>query len=157
MNEQEREILTRFQKKRSNLLPILKKFQETEGYISPELISGIGDYLDISENDIYSIACFYPDFRLTAPGEYKISVCMCMACRLKGANNILLTFEKELGITAGQTTPDMKFSLDTAVLSGCSGSSPAVLVGHEPVDDMTPDKVKEFIAKYKKHAAAEAA
>lgn len=149
MNEQERETLARFTKERSNLIPILQRFQETEGYISSEVISGIGDYLDISENDVYSTACFYPVFRFAAPGEHKINVCLCMACRLRGANDVLLAFEKELGIAAGQTTPDLKFSLDTAVFSGCIGPSPRVIVDHETLDNMTPDKAREIIAKYR--------
>lgn len=149
MNEQERETLARFPQKRSNLIPILQVFQETEGYISSEVMAGIGDYLDISENDIYSTACFYPDFRLAAPGEHEIKVCLCMACRLKGANDILLAFEKDLGIAAGQTTPDSKFSLDTAAFSGCSGPSPRVVVDNEVVDNITPDNVGELIAKYR--------
>jgi NADH-quinone oxidoreductase subunit E len=149
MNEQEREILTRFSKKRSNLIPILQKLQETEKYVSPELISEVGQYLDISENDIYSVAGFYPDFRLTAPGEHRISVCLCLACRLKGGNDILLALEKELGISAGQTTADSKFSLDRVTLSGCSGSSPVLMIDKAVVDNMTPDKVKELINKYR--------
>jgi NADH-quinone oxidoreductase subunit E len=149
MNEQEKEILAQFSKKRSNLLPILQKFQETEKYISPELISEIGQYLDISENDIYSVAGFYPNFRLSVPGEHKISVCLCMACRLRGGNDILLALEKELGITAGQTTADVKFSLDRITLSGCSGSSPKVIVDSEIVNNTTPENVKELISKYR--------
>jgi NADH:ubiquinone oxidoreductase subunit E len=148
MNEQEREILTQFAKKRSNLLPILQRFQETEKYISPEIIAEIGQYLDISENDIYSVAGFYPGFRFAAPGGHKISVCLCLACRLKGGNEILAALEKELGISAGQTTGDLKFSLDRITLSGCSGSSPAMTVDQEAVDNMTPEKIKELISKY---------
>jgi NADH-quinone oxidoreductase subunit E len=149
MNEQEREILARFSKKRSNLIPILQKLQETEKYISQELISEVGQYLDISENDIYSVAGFYPGFRFIAPGEHRISVCLCLACRLKGGNDILLALEKELGISAGQTTGDTKFSLDRITLSGCSGSSPVVMVDKAIVDNMTPDKVKELLSKYR--------
>lgn len=149
MNEQEREILAQFSKKRTNLIPILHKFQETEKYISQELISGIGEYLDISENDIYSVAGFYPGFRLTSPGEHKISVCLCMACRLRGGKAILGALEKELGITAGQTTADSKFSLDGTTLSGCSGSSPVVIVDQDIINGATPYNVKEFISKYR--------
>jgi NADH-quinone oxidoreductase subunit E len=149
MNEQEREILTQFSKKRSNLIPILQKLQETEKYISPELISEVGQYLDISENDIYSVAGFYPGFRLTAPGEHRIGVCLCLSCRLKGGNDILLSLEKELGISAGQTTGDSKFSLDRITLSGCSGSSPVVMVDKAAVDSMTAGRVKELISKYR--------
>jgi len=149
MNDQEREILAQFSKKRSSLLPILQKFQEMEKYISPDLISEIGRHLDISENDIYSVAGFYPGFRFTAPGEHKISVCLCIACRLKGGNDILVALEKELGISAGQTTGDIKFSLDSVTLSGCSGSSPMVIFDNEIVDNATPEKVQELISKHR--------
>jgi len=148
MNEQEREILTRFPKKRTNLLHILQKFQEMEKYISSELISEIGQYLDLSENDIYSVDGFYPQFRLAAPGQHNISVCLCISCRLKGGGEILRGFEKELGIEAGQTTGDSKFGLSRVALSGCSGSSPVVKADQETVHNMTPDKVKELISKY---------
>jgi len=148
MNEQEKEILTQFPKKRSNLIPILQKFQETEKSISPELISGLGEYLDISENDIYSVAGFYPHFRLAAPGEHSITVCLCMACRMKGGSEIFSALKKALGIESGQTTGDSKFSLDMVTLSGCSGENPVVMIDHARVADITPDKVKEIISQY---------
>jgi NADH-quinone oxidoreductase subunit E len=149
MNDQEREVLTQFPKNRSSLLSILQKFQEMEKYISPELISEIGQYLDISDNEIYSVACFYPRFRLAVPGEHDISVCLCMSCRIKGGNDILAALEQELNIKAGQTTNDLKFSLDRVTLSSCSGSGPVVRVDQETHVNMTPEKVKEIISKYK--------
>lgn len=149
MNEQEREILSRFSKKRSSLLPLLQKFQEMDRYISPELISEIGRYLDMSENEIYSVACFYPRFRLAATGEHNISVCLCMSCRIGGGDDILSALENELGIQAGQTTNDLKFGLDSVVLSGCSGSSPVVIFDQERLDNMTSAKVKGIISKYR--------
>jgi NADH:ubiquinone oxidoreductase subunit E len=149
MNDQEREILAQFSKKRSSLIPVLQRFQETEKYLSPELISEIGRYLDISENDIYSVACFYPRFRLAAPGEHIISVCLCMACRIGGGNDILKTLEQELGIQAGQTTSDSKFSLDTVTSSCCSGAGPIVTVDQETHVKMTPEKAKDIISKYR--------
>jgi NADH:ubiquinone oxidoreductase subunit E len=149
MNDQEREILNQFSKKRSSLIPVLQRFQEMEKYLSPDLISEIGRYLDISENDIYSVACFYPRFRLAAPGEHNISVCLCMACRISGGNDILKALEQELGIQAGQTTGDSKFSLGTETRSCCSGSGPIVTVDQETHVKMTPEKVKEIISKYR--------
>jgi len=149
MNEQERETLAQFPKKRSSLIPILQKLQETEKYISPEIITEVGQYLDLSENDIYSVAGFYPDFRLTAQGEHNISVCLCLACRLRGGNDILLALEKELGISVGQITGDLKFSLNRITLSGCSGPSPVVMVDKTIVDNIAPDRVKEIVTKLK--------
>jgi NADH-quinone oxidoreductase subunit E len=149
MNDQEREVLAQFSKKRSSLLPILQKFQESQKYISSELISEIGQYLDLSDNDIYSVAGFYPEFRLEAPGEHHIDVCQCLVCRTKGGNNIVAEFEKELGIQAGQTTGDRKFSLDRITLTGCSVSAPVVIIDRSAIDNITPDKVKEVISKIK--------
>jgi NADH-quinone oxidoreductase subunit F len=71
MNEQEREILNQYEKDRGSLLPLLARYQELEGYISGDVIRGIGEHLDISDNDIYSVAGFYPVFRLAAKGEEK--------------------------------------------------------------------------------------
>jgi NADH:ubiquinone oxidoreductase subunit E len=149
MNDQEREILGQFSKQRSSLIPILQRFQESEKYISPDLISEIGQYLDLSENDIYSVACFYPRFRLQAPGEHNINICLCMTCRIRGGSEILKTIEQELGIQTGQTTKDHKFSLNTVVLSCCSGSGPILTLDQETYSKMTPEKAKEIIAKYK--------
>jgi NADH:ubiquinone oxidoreductase subunit E len=149
MNDQEREILTQFSKTRSSLIPILQRFQDSEKYISPDLISEIGAYLDLSENDIYSVADFYPRFKLNAPGEHNISICLCMACRIAGAGEILKAIEQELGIEAGQTTKDQKFRLDTDTRSCCSGSAPIVAFDQEIYTEMTPEKAKEIILKFK--------
>lgn len=149
MNDQEREILTQFSKTRSSLIPILQRFQDSEKYISPDLISEIGAYLDLSENDIYSVACFYPRFKLNAPGEHNISICLCMACRIAGAAEILKTIKQELDIEAGQTTTDQKFSLDTDTRSGCIGSGPMMTFDQDIYVKMTPGRAKEIISKFK--------
>jgi NADH-quinone oxidoreductase subunit E len=149
MNDQEREILTQFSKQRDSLIPILQRFQDSEKYISSDLISEIGQYLDMSENDIYSVACFYPRFKFNVPGEHNISICLCMACRIAGAGEILKTVQQELGIEAGQTTRDHKFSLDTETRSCCSGSGPIMAVDQEIHVKMTPERAKEIILKFK--------
>jgi len=149
MNDQEREILTQFSKTRSSLIPILQRFQDSEKYISPDLISEIGAYLDLSENDIYSVADFYPRFKLNAPGEHNISICLCMACRIAGAGEILKTIEQALGIEPGQTTADQKFTLDTDTRSGCTGSGPIMTFDQNTYIKVTPEKAKEIISKFK--------
>jgi len=149
MNDQEREILTQFSKQRSSLIPILQRFQDSEKYISTDLISEIGRYLDLSENDIYSVACFYPRFQLTPPGEHNIGVCLCMACRVAGGAEVLKTIEQELGVEAGLATRDQKFRLDTVTHSCCSGMGPVVTFDQTTHVKMTPEKAKELISKFK--------
>ena len=72
MDEKAREVMAQFTRDRSNVLPILQKVQEVEKYLSPEAITEISRFLDISENDIYSVASFYTQFRFTCPGDHTI-------------------------------------------------------------------------------------
>ncbi len=65
MNEKAREVMMRFTRDRSDLIPILLKVQEVEKYLSPEAIKEISRFLDITENDVYSVASFYTQFRFT--------------------------------------------------------------------------------------------
>jgi NADH-quinone oxidoreductase subunit E len=67
MGKKAREVMAQFTKDRSNLIPILLKVQAAEKYLSPEAIAEISRFLDISENDVYSVASFYTQFRFTSP------------------------------------------------------------------------------------------
>ena len=70
MDKKAREVMMQFTRDRSNLVPVLLKVQELEEYLSPETITEISRFLDISENDIYSVASFYTQFRFTHPGDH---------------------------------------------------------------------------------------
>ena len=65
MDKKAREVMMQFTRDRSNLVPILLKVQELEKYLSPEAIKEISRFLDISENDVYSVASFYSQFRFS--------------------------------------------------------------------------------------------
>jgi NADH:ubiquinone oxidoreductase subunit E len=70
MDEMTRSVIVRFTKDRSNLVPILLKIQELEEYLSPEAITEISRFLDISENDVYSVASFYSQFRFSRASDH---------------------------------------------------------------------------------------
>ena len=126
----------------------MQKVQKRETYISSEAIGEISRFLDISENDIYSVAGFYSSFRLVCPGDHIIKVCICTSCHLRGGAEILENLEKELDIMAGQTTEDSRFTLEKTIYSGCSSLSPIVIVDREVHREMTPEKAKEVLARY---------
>jgi NADH-quinone oxidoreductase subunit E len=70
MDKKAREVMMQFTRDRSNLLPILLKVQELERYLSPETIREISRFLDISENDVYSVASFYSQFRFSRASDH---------------------------------------------------------------------------------------
>lgn len=149
MGDQAREVMEQFTKDRGNLIPILQKVQGAERFLSAEVIAEISRFLDISENDIYSVASFYAQFRFTRPGDHTIKVCLGTACHVRGGERILESVERELNIQPGQTTDDFKFSMERVACFGCCALAPVMVIDEDVYSRMTPVKVKEVLATYK--------
>ena len=151
MSKKVKEVITKFSRERSNLIPILQKVQAVAGYLSPEAITEISRFLDITENDIYSVASFYAQFRFTRPGEHSVKVCLGTACHVRGGELILDSLERELNIKTGQVTGDYKFGLERVACVGCCALAPVVVIDQQDVfGKMTQGRVKEMLAQYKK-------
>lgn len=143
-------VLNQYYRDRRNLIPILQKVQEKEKYLSSESISEISTYLGVSENDVYSVASFYSQFRFIKPGEHTIKVCLGTACHVRGGARVLETVERELKIKPGQTTADGKYSLETVACIGACALAPTIVVDNEVQRSMTPQKANAILKeKYK--------
>ena len=130
------------------LIPIMQKAQELFGYLSLETMQLISDRLDVPVSEIYGIATFYALFSLTPKGDNVISVCPGTACYVKGAAAVLDAVKKQLGIEAGETTPDGKFSIQDTRCLGCCGLAPVMTVDGDVYGRLTPADVKDILAKY---------
>lgn len=151
MSKKVKEVITKFSRERSNLIPILQKVQAVAGYLSPEAITEISRFLGITENDIYSVASFYAQFRFTRPGEHNVKVCLGTACHVRGGELILDSLERELNVKTGQVTGDYKFGLERVACVGCCALAPVVVIDQQDVfGKMTQTRVKEMLAQYKK-------
>jgi NADH-quinone oxidoreductase subunit E len=149
MAGQARKVMEQFTKDRGNLIPILQKVQEAERFLSKEAVAEISCFLGVSENDIYSVASFYAQFRFTRPGDHTIKVCLGTACHVKGGERILESVERELDIQPGETTDDFKFSMERVACFGCCALAPVMVIDQDVYSRMTPAKVKEVLALYK--------
>ena len=145
-----REAIKKFSKERENLIPILQEIQKVEKYLSIEAVSDVSRFLDISENEIYSVASFYTQFRFIRPGEHIIKVCLGTACHVLGGERILESAQQELGILSGQTTDDLKFSLERVACVGCCALAPVVVVDEDIHAKVIPAKVKKIISIYER-------
>ncbi len=134
-------ILNNYNGERKNLIPILQEVQEKEKYLSAEAVSEISRHLGISENDIFSVASFYSQFRFVKPGEHTIKVCLGTACHVRGGARVLETVERELNINPGQTTSDGKYTLETVACIGACALAPTMVLDNEVHRQMTPQKV----------------
>jgi len=121
-------LYTRVQKLRkqypestSAVLPALRLAQEEHGgWLPPEALREVADALDVTPAYCLSIASFYDQFRLEPVGRQLVEVCTNVSCALAGAQQVVEAFERELGISAGTTSPDGEFTLGTVeCLGGC--------------------------------------
>lgn len=131
------------------LMPIMQKAQELYGYLSFETQSIIADSLGIPVSDVYGVATFYAQFSLQPKGEFVISVCTGTACYVRGAQAILDEVEKILGIHAGETTADGKFTIQDTRCLGCCGLAPVMVIGGDVYGRLVPSDIKGILEKYR--------
>lgn len=117
--------------RRMSLLPLLKKLHEAEGHLSRDSVALLARRLGISENEIFGVASFYPQFRFTPPGEYHIQVCLGNACHIAGAANFMEAMKLERRLAPGQTSENGRLSLEGVGCLGCCAMAPVVVVNNE--------------------------
>ena len=130
------------------LIPMLHKAQQEYGYLSQDVQLYISHKLGIPASKVYGVVTFYSLFNTERKGKYRINICMGTACYVRGAENVLRAFEKELNISRTETTKDMLFTLDSVRCIGACGLSPAVMVNDKVYGRVTPDDAKSIVDEY---------
>ena len=143
-------ILSKYEDEQSSIIAILQDLQEHFGYLPKEILINISKEINIPLSRVLSLATFFAAFSLEPKGKHPIHVCMGTACHVRGAQPILETFERKLGIKAGETTEDMNFSLETVRCIGCCGLAPVVMIGEDVHGKISQSKVPGILKKYKK-------
>lgn len=145
------DILNRYPgAERDALIPILQEVQDVCGYLSPEAVIQIGQFLNLPPSKVYGVATFYNQFRFQPQGKYHIQVCRGTACHVKGSAGLLATLKRELKIDAGQTTRDGLFSLEVVACIGACGLAPVICMNGEFYAKLDADKVRDIIADCRK-------
>jgi NADH-quinone oxidoreductase subunit E len=139
------EIITRYPPERGYLIPLLQDIQEVEGYLPKAGIYRVADYLELPEAKIYGVATFYNQFKLIAPGKYKIQICRGTACHVKDSLQLLEVLQTELGIEPGETTKDGLFSLETVACIGACSIAPAITINGEYYGKLTKKKTISLV------------
>lgn len=139
------EMLSRSEKHRENLIPILQQIQHRHSYLSPDALEMVAQHLGISISEVYGVATFYNQFRFHPPGKHQIKVCLGTACHVVGSDIILENFERKLGIKDGETTPDREFSIERVACVGCCALAPVAIVDDVVQACMAPSKVEGIL------------
>lgn len=143
------QIISKFPEIKGNLIGILHEIQNEFRYLPEEELRYLAERINIPMTHIYSIANFYNRFSLTPKGEHEICICLGTACHVKGASGILQEAKRRLDIEEGETTEDLKFSLDVIRCIGACSLAPAVTVDEKTHRQVTPDELVEIINQLK--------
>lgn len=135
--------------KEGSLIQVLHNAQGLFGYLPKEVQLHISKRLYLPPAKVYGVVSFYSYFTSEPKGEHKISVCLGTVCFVKGADKILAEFEKQLGIKSGETTSNLKFSLEGLRCVGACGLAPVVVVNGKVYGHVNPGQVKDIINEYK--------
>ncbi len=139
------EILNSHKSEQSSLIPLLQAVQEEYGYVPEAAMDKIAESLNISAGKIYGVVTFYAQFYLKPHGKHKVCICQGTACHVKGAKKVQAKIEEYLGIKEGETTEDMRFSIESVACLGACALAPLVTVDKDYYGNMTPEKVKDAL------------
>jgi NADH-quinone oxidoreductase subunit E/NADP-reducing hydrogenase subunit HndA len=144
-----KKIIDDYKDKTNVLLPVLEDAHDEYGYLPENVIKYIAQELNYPLSLAYRLATFYNAFSLTPRGKTIVRVCMGTACYVKGGKRILTEVEKRLGIKLGETTPDLKFSIEAVNCLGCCGQSPVMTTNGEIYGYMKQAMVPDILKEYK--------
>lgn len=134
---------------KGSMMPILQQAQEIYGYLPIEVQKIIARETGASVEEIFGIVTFYSQFKLNPNGKYAIAVCLGTACYVKGAQELLDAIEAEIGVKAGETSPDGKYSVEATRCIGACGLAPVLTVNGEVYGRLTKKDIPGILAKYK--------
>lgn len=141
-------ILANFKGVKGSLMPILQAVQAEFGYLPEDVMGYVAEEMEMPLSRIYGVATFYAQFHLKPRGKNIIRVCLGTACHVKGASKVLAAFEEKLGIKGGETTEDLKFTLEPIACLGACGLAPVCMVNEDTYGKMDAKKVAEVIGNY---------
>jgi len=139
------QILDRYEGQQSAVIPVLQQAQEAFGYLPRPVLETIGRRMKVPLSRIYGIVTFYSQFCLTRRGRHIICECNGTACHVRGAVKIINAVEKELGIRAGETTPDYEFTYEVVYCLGSCALAPVAVIDGQVVGHLNPERMVRII------------
>jgi NADH-quinone oxidoreductase subunit E len=139
------EIIGRYPKPRSALLPLLHLVQSEEGYVSRDGIEFCAAQLGLTEADVTGVVSFYTMYKRKPVGEFHVGVCTTALCAVMGGDAILADLTEHLGVGLDEPTPDGKVSVEHVECNAACDYAPVMMVNWEFFDNMTPQSARELV------------
>ena len=148
----EAEILTALDRlgvtNESNLIALLQDVQEQFSYLPRFALEEISCRTGIPLSRVYGVVSFYTQFYTEPRGRHTIRCCSGTACHVKDAPRVLDSIERVLGIEEGQSTPDLRFYLETVACLCTCFLAPVMMIDNEYFGELTPERVEKVLSNY---------
>ena len=143
--ELERDVMPKYEWRRAALLPVCNHVQHEHGWLPPQALEEIAEFLGISYADMLDTVSFYEEFHLHPAGRYQIQICRSISCEMCGHEAISRKCQKKLDILPGETTEDGKFTLMEIECIGACEQAPAALVDEKLQGNLTWEALEAHI------------
>ena len=146
-------ILPRYETSLAALLPALHMVQHEHGWVPPQAMLEIAEFLKIEPAQVYDTASFYEEYSLKPKGKHTVSVCRSIACEFCGQQGVTDACKAALGVDVGETTPDGEFTLIELECLGACGGAPAILIDETLHEDVSPASIPQLLndARHSSH------
>ncbi|ADG81607.1 NADH-quinone oxidoreductase subunit NuoE [Thermincola potens] len=141
-------LLAKYKSQKGALIPVLQQTQDIYGYLPKEALQQISRELKIPLSEIFGVCTFYAQFHLSPRGRNIIRVCLGTACHVRGGAKIFERVQQELGIKDGETTEDLRFTIESVACIGACGLAPVIMVNDDTHGRLTPDQIPDILAQY---------
>jgi NADH-quinone oxidoreductase subunit E len=145
-----REIISRYPRPRSALLPLLHLVQSEEGYITPNGIAFCAEMLDLTKAEVAAVSTFYTMYKRRPTGEYLVSVCTNSLCALMGGDEIFAALRQDLGVGHDETTSDGSITLEHAECLAACDFAPVMTVNYEFFDKASVDSALGVVSSLRR-------
>jgi NADH-quinone oxidoreductase subunit E len=142
----------RYPTKRAVLLPLLHEIQHAYNWIPTQALEEAAAFLELTPAEVMDTATFYEEYWLKPKGEYLLQVCRSLSCEICGSRALTDRITEKLGIEAGETTPDKRYTLVELECLGACGTAPVMLINDVLYENLTVEMVDQLIAKLPPHA-----
>lgn len=142
---QMREVLVRYPRKRSALMPLLHLAQADEGYISPGGIAVVAEMVELTEAEVTAVSTFYTMYLKRESGRVRVGVCINSLCAVLGGDEIWDALVDHCGVGNSQTTDDGAVTLERIECQAACTHAPVMTANWEFLDDMTVAKAKQVV------------
>jgi NADH-quinone oxidoreductase subunit E len=142
------DIVKKYEEDKGQLVSMLQDIQTEYHYLPKDALDEVVVLLGLPASQVYSVATFFKAFSLKPRGRHLIKVCLGTACHVRGGARVADKIELDLGIKRTETTPDLKYTLETVNCVGCCALGPMVMIDEKYHGQITSDKVSPLLAKY---------